>query len=410
MCPSSSSNCNRKGLTCPQNSRAQMNRSNSCESDPMSEIPEMCKNLIPSPCPRPTARSLTKRSQMKSKQNACDKSSEKSKKPCRVSQVPPKGPESSGCQSPAPPRLPRKKLSKKPMKSSIIPQQKPKCILPKKVPKRKENKCEEQKQKQPCGSTCNDESACNNENNQCEAQQQNQCDSTCPPPCPDDLSPKKSNCAPPVSKKFLKMKYEIEQQNYIIEKVNREIEMKTSKNFPTTELERLHNVMRQERTKLMKMIRFAMSMQKELETDVWGPITISSAYEQLENCRREKKKCVRPPVTPSDTSKVSGFDELEVLLISDSADECKKDIEEKEELICELQEQLNEAEEENKKIMEKCLEDEAKREECLLKKSSALELFKQLDEVKDLNDELACNLQNIKENVKQLRDEIATVK
>lgn len=313
----------------------------------------------------------------------------------------PKEPEMPECQSPCPPRLPRRpKKSLQPKK--II--QKPRCDISELInKKKKKNPCKEEPKEQPCESACDEMKV-----NQCE--DQNACESSdCPPPCPGECPPSapKSTCQPPVSKKFLKMKYEIEQQNYIIEKLNREIEKKTEKNFPTTELTRLQNLMREERAKLMKMIRFAMEMQKELGTDKWGPISISAAYEKLSDCQREPLKCVRPPVTPSETSRISGFDELEILLLSDSNEnsKLKRNLEEKEEMIDKLKQKLTEAEKEN----ENCSKLPEKDDNCLTK-SSAIGLFKQFDEVKGLNDALACNLQNIKKNVKQLRDELSTVK
>ena len=121
------------------------------------------------------------------------------------------------------------------------------------------------------------------------------------------------------SKKYLKMKYEIELQNYLIDKMNRELQCKTLKCRPECELSLMKHRLDQEVNKLNQMIKFAINMQRKNHTEKWGPIPISTISEysvrRSRSCPREPTMKLKPPQTPSGISLVSGFEQLDDLLL-----------------------------------------------------------------------------------------------
>lgn len=131
------------------------------------------------------------------------------------------------------------------------------------------------------------------------------------------------------SKKYLKMKYEIELQNYLIDKMNRDLQAKTLRCQPKHELCVLERRLSFEVNKLRDMVKFAMCAQRKNKADHWDPIPISTVGKQR-NCS-EPRPCkpsskLRPPETPSGISVVSGFEELERIKLSSDLLACAEDM------------------------------------------------------------------------------------
>lgn len=128
------------------------------------------------------------------------------------------------------------------------------------------------------------------------------------------------------SKKYLKMKYEIELQNYLIDKMNRELQCKTDKCRPELELCLLKQRLDKEVNKLDQMIRFAINMQRDDRLEKWGPIPISTVVEyparRSRSCPREPTNKLKPPQTPSGISLVSGFEKLDDIMICQEKEIC----------------------------------------------------------------------------------------
>ncbi|KAG5674437.1 hypothetical protein PVAND_004408 [Polypedilum vanderplanki] len=110
-------------------------------------------------------------------------------------------------------------------------------------------------------------------------------------------------------KKFKRIKYEIDMQNYRINKLQRELK---SKRIPEYKAKEMEQVLKKEMFKLGEMIQTAMDeKRKNKEEDcLWGPISLDNDHNILLN----------PPKTPSDLSKISGFDEYAYteILLSDN--------------------------------------------------------------------------------------------
>lgn len=118
----------------------------------------------------------------------------------------------------------------------------------------------------------------------------------------------------PASKKFQKVKYEIDRQNFTIAQLTREIETKTKREFPLPCLYALNGQLCNEKKKLEAMIKHSMSLQQSNGgVDHWDAIPLTT----YEDC---KGKTPKPPRTPSNISKISAFTDLEFCesLLSDN--------------------------------------------------------------------------------------------
>ena len=109
------------------------------------------------------------------------------------------------------------------------------------------------------------------------------------------------------NKKFQKIKYEIDRQNFTIAKLNREIEMKIQRGFPSPCLRTLQSELYAEKKKLKTMIEKAKDEQAQggCGNDQWESIALS--LNDVQRCGN----ILKPPPTPSDISKVTGFTNLE---------------------------------------------------------------------------------------------------
>lgn len=131
------------------------------------------------------------------------------------------------------------------------------------------------------------------------------------------------------SSRYLKMKYEIEMQNYLIDKMHRELEAKMMNCRPEFELCQLQQKMDLEVVKLGKMIEFAICIQRLNPEEKWGSIPISTVGQckpmKTRSCPRLTKK-LKLPQTPSGISLVSGFDELEDILLKEDEENCLQEV------------------------------------------------------------------------------------
>lgn len=166
----------------------------------------------------------------------------------------------------------------------------------------------------------------------------------------DDKDSKMKNQSEPesdFSKKYLKMKYEIDLQNYLIDKMNRELQRKKMKCWPERELCKLKQRLDKEVEKLRELVKFASCMQRENRQEKWGPISISTVGEKI---AKRSQSCppapirLKPPMTPSGISKVSGFEGLDDIMMEEESEDCEsqKELQAKRQKIQELCQQMDE--------------------------------------------------------------------
>lgn len=232
------------------------------------------------------------------------------------------------------------------------------------------------------------------------------------------------------STKYLKMKYEIEMQNYVIDKMNRQLQAKTKKRRPELELCLLKQKLDLEFQKLGKMIAFAMCMQKNNPEEKWGPIPISTVRQcaaiRPRSCLSSSAK-IKPPMTPSGVSVVSGFDELEDILLREDEENCEqqKSLKLKEEKmqvfsdkITEMACKLRQLHEERVRLEAEGCNKDIKCESLFEMNSDSgessenedSEIREHLQSVADAMKELLCNVQVMKCNIKQLHSEFNSLK
>lgn len=141
--------------------------------------------------------------------------------------------------------------------------------------------------------------------NQCDGMDECKKDKKC---AEDDSNDKcKAYC-----KKYKKMKYEIELQNYLVDKLNRDLQIKISKNYPETIVQELNIDLEREIMKLKEMIEFTIFEQCQNKDLGWGtipisPLTSKSISIPESSCGIPKSPCV---------SSVSTFSMLEELNLS----------------------------------------------------------------------------------------------
>lgn len=112
-------------------------------------------------------------------------------------------------------------------------------------------------------------------------------------------------------KKYFKLKYEIEVQNFLIDKFNRELLMKTSQWYPECELERLRHNLKAEIMKLHHMIDNAIWVQRGNQHCEFGAIPISLVTNTTKLPLKLNCKEYVLPQKPSNISNVSGFSKIE---------------------------------------------------------------------------------------------------
>lgn len=148
----------------------------------------------------------------------------------------------------------------------------------------------------------------------------------------DDSAADKNSCEPQekdcteYSKKYLKLKHEIEIQNYLVEKLNRQIGEGICKKYPECALAELRFELEKEIKKLRDMVEFTIFEQCKNKGLKWGPIPISVCASKLQP---KKKKVIVMPRTPSGLSNISGFSTLEDIKLSQERERHNLDIEEK---------------------------------------------------------------------------------
>lgn len=131
------------------------------------------------------------------------------------------------------------------------------------------------------------------------------------------------------NKKYLKIKFEIEQQNYIVEKLNYEIISKTKCCESEEKLCIMKKNLNREIAKLKDMFRYAMVEQRMCKNEKWGPISVSAIDEvEIGSNNSPQLTCAKKPrfpKVPSNISDVSGFSKLELSESLLSNNECLED-------------------------------------------------------------------------------------
>ena len=145
--------------------------------------------------------------------------------------------------------------------------------------------------------------------------------------CPETSS---KPCEPShPNKKYLKIKFEIDQQNYIVEKLNYEIILKSKCCESEDKLCIMKKNLNREIEKLKEMYRYAMVEQRMCKNEKWGPISVSAIDEvqigSYNSPQLASGKKPRFPKVPSNISDVSGFSKLELSESLLSNNECLED-------------------------------------------------------------------------------------
>lgn len=160
------------------------------------------------------------------------------------------------------------------------------------------------------------------------------------------------------SKNYLKMRHEIEIKNYLLDKMKRELESKTLKGRPEQELYRLKQEILKEINVLHNMVQFAIFMQRNNRKDKWGPIPISPVSpRQIQKRPKSSPSATMKlalPKTPSGISSVSGFENLDDVMLLGEKEHCFNHLklEEKEQKLQECNEEIAELERQLAKLRE----------------------------------------------------------
>lgn len=220
----------------------------------------------------------------------------------------------------------------------------------------------------------------------------------------------------PLCKKFKKIKYEIEMQNYKINKLQRELEMKKElKGISPFSLEKTERELKSELCTLGEMIQLAMekqSLNKE-ENCLWNSISVNKSFD------KKNKVLLNPPKTPSDISKISGIEELayKEMLLSDN-DGLEKEryklqecVFEKDQSICNLNSQIDTLQRQmmkltkaNHKMTQKV--DNPKGN----KQTDVVKLRSELQHYTNVADNLSQNINRMDSYLQQLRNEFNGLK
>lgn len=129
------------------------------------------------------------------------------------------------------------------------------------------------------------------------------------------------------SKKYLKIKYEFDLQNCIVDKAHREFKEMTKMEFSPQELDDAKMKLISEFKKLRAMIAYAMWEQRRCKNENWGPLSISNVDETsvdlLKKDASELNK-LEPPMIPSDISNASGYSKFEELMANEDISSLNK--------------------------------------------------------------------------------------
>jgi hypothetical protein len=213
------------------------------------------------------------------------------------------------------------------------------------------------------------------------------------------------------SKKYQKMKYEIEMQNFWIDKMNRDLNWKIQQKRPGGEIQRLEKKVATEVQKAKEMVEFAEAMQRRNPSDKWGPIPLTPIAEESID-----QRALVPPMVPSDTSNLSGFEQLNE--IKTDRDEyvnlLQNEIDSKEDHIKELNEKLKEAHQNLMLLSEKRESlsqspSQSSAAKALRKTQNEEELMKNIEAIRSVDEMMKIlmdKIQSIKELAKTLQEEI----
>jgi len=132
------------------------------------------------------------------------------------------------------------------------------------------------------------------------------------------------------SKKYLKVKYEVEVQNFIIDKLHCELKSKIKKQAPPEQVKELQSNLRNEIAKLRMMVTKAMFAQRNDKDQRWGPIPLSVIEEEPFGCFKVAaiptlSNNKDAPEVPAEASMVSGLSAYEDMAFRKSLKQCTKE-------------------------------------------------------------------------------------
>ncbi|CAO1371934.1 unnamed protein product [Diamesa hyperborea] len=241
--------------------------------------------------------------------------------------------------------------------------------------------------------------------------------------CPETSSKPCGSSHP--NKKYLKIKFEIDQQNYVVEKLNYEIILKTKCCESEDKLCIMKKNLNREIEKLKEMYRYAMVEQRMCKNEKWGPISVSAIDEvQIVSNNSPQQACgkkPRFPKVPSNISDVSGFSKLELSESLLSNNECLEDDKFKlqNELLCkdhhvqELQANLHMTQCEMAKLCRENMAMARKLENpdpCQKPVKCCSDVEFRLKYYKENTDKLECNISQMDTALKKLKCELEAVK
>lgn len=248
-------------------------------------------------------------------------------------------------------------------------------------------------------------------------------DSSAVDKCSDTIS---KPCEPShPNKKYLKIKFEIDQQNYVVEKLNYEIILKGKCCESEEKLCIMKKNLNREIEKLKEMYRYAMIQQRMCKNEKWGPISVSAIDEvQIGSNNSPQLECGKKPKfpkVPSNISDVSGFSKLEMSESLLSNNECLEDDKFKlqNELLCkdhhvqELQVNLHMTQCEMAKLCRENMAMARKLEHpdpCQKPNKCCSDVESRLKFYKENTDMLECNISQMDTALKKLKCELNAVK
>jgi hypothetical protein len=207
-----------------------------------------------------------------------------------------------------------------------------------------------------------------------------------------------------LAKKCKKIKFAIDRQNFVIAKLNREIECKSQQGFPQTCLQQLKNQLFSECRKLQAMVKCAMEQQNCKE--LWGAAKLSVNSSQL-----------KLPSTPSSLSDVSAFSNIDFAeaILSDNnyleEDRChlQKEVLVREESIEDLQSKLEQMQ---CQLIKLCHDNKSMAEKLTKSADSGCkqEIKCQVMTITSNTTKLASNVKQLEAHLCELRQELCRLK
>ena len=209
------------------------------------------------------------------------------------------------------------------------------------------------------------------------------------------------------SKKYQKIKYEIDLQNFEVAKITRELKMRTENCFPANCLQQTELELTNARKKLNLMIKCAMNEQKK-SGENWGPIPL--AFDKISSSSLLYLK----PKTPSNISEISGFNNHQFDLdnfetLEEDRFSLQREILFKDEMLQELEQKLEATQ---CQILRMCQENQSMTRKLHESQTEACrkQLNTKLNAQVEKATKLSCTIEKLSTNLNNLRCELDTLK